>query len=83
MEQKNNRKNKVMTKKEINKSFVVVFAVLIISFFALLFLNISNKEKEVKGWDDTEYGDFVVSETTEEVEVIPENIFDAYGLEYE
>ena len=83
MEQKNNRKNRIMTKKEINKSFVVVFAVLIISFFALLFLNISNKEKEVKGWDDTEYGDIVVSETTEEVEEIPENIFDAYGLEYE
>lgn len=83
MDTKKDRKNKTMTKKEINKSFIFVFIILIIAFFVLLFLNITKNPHNNATWDNTEYGDIVVSETEEEKEVLPENIFDAYGLEYE
>lgn len=60
--------------------------IILLITFAIVFIGykLLTREKGPDKWDDTtEFGDINITEDEEEVEVIPENIVDAFGLEYE
>lgn len=79
-----NKNKKLLTKSEMQKKIIVVMIFLFIALIILVILNIIRYEdNKVVGWTDDNYGDIILSETKEEIEEIPENIFDDYGLEYE
>lgn len=75
---------KEKTRKELNKNLLIVAIFLVIAAIILIILNIISNSKEEINWDDDNYGDIAISdEEEEEKEVFPDNITDAYGLEYE
>lgn len=65
------------------KSLIQLSVVLLIILIVAVAIKIVNRPPKLEDWSDTNYGDIVVTPSDEDVEVLPENIVDAYGLEYE
>lgn len=79
-----NKKNKELTREELRKSIIFTLIILSIILVVLVIIKMSSSSEESIDWTDSNYGDIVISETEPEPEeILPNNIFDAYGLEYE
>lgn len=79
-----NKKKKILTRSEMQNKIIKALIFLGIALIVLVILNIiKNKEQKVENWSEENFGDIVLTETEEDVEEIPPNIFDAFGLEYE